>query len=66
MIPTDDKIQNSKSGNFTVRKMRSYWNYLWCVLNSLVIPSEDLETIVAAGCIVLEHYKIQYRDVCRF
>lgn len=66
MIPTGDKIQSSKSGNFTVRKMRSYWNYLWCVLNALVIPSEVLETTVAASCIVLEFYKIQYRDVCRF
>lgn len=64
MIPTDDKIQNSKSGNFTVRKMRSYWNYLWCVFNSLV--KEDLETKEAAGCIVLQSYKMQYRDVCRF
>lgn len=34
MIPADDKIQNSKSGNFTERKMRSYWNYLWFVFNS--------------------------------
>lgn len=43
MIPTDDKIQNSKSGNFTVRKMRSYWNYLGICL-TLVIPSEDLKS----------------------
>lgn len=62
MIPTGDKIQNSKSGNFTVRKMRSYWNFIWCVLNSLVIPSEDLGTTLAADCIALEDCKIQYTD----
>lgn len=56
MIPTDDKIQNSKSGNFTVRKMRSYWNYLWCVFNSLVIPLTDLETKGAASCIMSQHH----------